>query len=68
MLLFRPGLDGVQHLPGHSLMKKCLICGAPITEPGGEFFNEFSRMLEDEQAVSRAAIPVERINGPILLL
>jgi hypothetical protein len=25
-------------------------------------------MLEDEQAVSRAAIPVERINGPILLL
>jgi pimeloyl-ACP methyl ester carboxylesterase len=38
------------------------------TETGGEFFNELSRMLEDEQAVSRAAIPVERINGPILLL
>lgn len=38
------------------------------TEPGGGFFNELSRMLEDEQAVSRAAIPVERINGPILLL
>ena len=37
-------------------------------EPGGEFFNELSSMLEDEQAVSRAAIPVERINGPILLL
>lgn len=34
----------------------------------GEFFNELSKMLEDEQAVSRAAIPVERINGPILLL
>ena len=38
------------------------------TEPGGGFFNELSRMLEDEQAVSRAAIPVERIHGPILLL
>jgi pimeloyl-ACP methyl ester carboxylesterase len=34
----------------------------------GDFFNELSRMLADEQAVSRAAISVERINGPILLL
>ena len=32
------------------------------------FFNEFSTMLQEEQAVNQAAIPVERINGPILLL
>ena len=38
------------------------------TGPGGEFFNMLSSMLEDDQAVSRAAIPVERIDGPILLL
>jgi dienelactone hydrolase len=35
---------------------------------GGDFFSDFSEILEDEQAVSRAAIPVERIKGPILLL
>jgi pimeloyl-ACP methyl ester carboxylesterase len=34
----------------------------------GDFFNTLSEMLKDEQAVSEAAIPVERINGPILLL
>ena len=34
----------------------------------GDFFSGLSSMLEDEEAVSRAAIPVERINGPILLL
>jgi pimeloyl-ACP methyl ester carboxylesterase len=28
----------------------------------------WERMLEDEEAVARAAIPVEKINGPILLL
>jgi len=38
------------------------------TEARGEFFNVLSRMLEDDQAVSRAAIPVEKIEGPILLL
>jgi pimeloyl-ACP methyl ester carboxylesterase len=34
----------------------------------GDFFNSLSKVLEDEQAVREAAIPVERINGPILLL
>jgi pimeloyl-ACP methyl ester carboxylesterase len=35
---------------------------------GEGFFNELSSMLEDEQAAERAAIPVEKINGPILLV
>jgi dipeptidyl aminopeptidase/acylaminoacyl peptidase len=34
----------------------------------GDFFSTLSKMLEDEEAVHHAAIPVERINGPILLL
>ncbi len=38
------------------------------TSDGGGFFNELSIKLEDEHALSQAAIPVERINGPILLL
>jgi dienelactone hydrolase len=33
-----------------------------------EFFDKLSKMLEDEQAVNHAAIEVEKINGPILLL
>ena len=34
----------------------------------GDLRGAWERMLEDEEAVDRAAIPVERINGPILLL
>ena len=34
----------------------------------GDFFNSLSKMLEDERAVRKAAIPVERIKGQILLL
>ena len=34
----------------------------------GDLFTAFSIMLEDEEAVKRAEIEVEKINGPILLL
>ena len=39
-----------------------------VEATSGDFFNQLNTMLKDEQAVSRAAIRVERINGPILLL
>ena len=46
------------------------LSNAKASKPGvsDEFYDKLSSMLEDEQAVSQAAIPVERINGPILLL
>lgn len=34
----------------------------------GDLFTAFNMMLEDEQAVEKAAIAVEHINGPILIL
>ena len=67
MLLFRPGLGGATS-SWSFFDEEVPFLSSANTEPGGEFIYEFSRMLEDEQAVSRAAIPVERINGPILLL
>ncbi len=68
-----PALTDAMTTPGFSLQGKPLpfvpmTWGATPALLAGDLRGAFERIMRDEAAMARAAIPVERINGPVLFV